>query len=175
MDRASLSPAVDGWRIAGTSLGLEQGRSHEIRYSLLTDGSWRTLTVGAHVQSAVTDRGLALRADGRGAWTVGDEPVIDLYGAIDAALSWSPASHTLALRRLELDIGEAAETAVALVTYPQRSVERVTYRYERLDETAYRWTGSGFDLGLTTDGQGIVTAVAGRWEAVATNPATTER
>lgn len=167
MDRCLFASTPDGMRIAGTALGVMGGRPYEIRYSILTDADWHTRTVGAHVQTSGDDRGLALRADGRGAWSVSDEPVIELYGAIDAALAWSPATHTLPLRRLALDVGQTAEVPVALVTYPERTVYRVTNGYERLGEGTYRLTTSDSTSVLEVDDHGIVTAVPGRWETVA--------
>lgn len=166
MDRCQFATTPEGKRIAGTALGLLDGRSYEIRYSVLTDPEWRTRMVGVHVQSSRDDRGLALRTDGRGTWSVSDEPVIELYGAIDAALAWSPATHTLPLSRLALDVGQAAEVKVALVTYPERTVHRVTNSYERLSDDGYRFATPGFTSLLEVDDLAVVTAVPGLWEAV---------
>lgn len=167
MESCVFTATPTDMRIAGTALGSVDKRPYEIRYSVLADLDWRTRTVGAHVQSGGDDRGLALRADGHGTWSANDEPVIDLYGALDAALSWTPATHTLPLMRMELDIGQSAAVPVALVTFPERLVHRIAATYERLTKHTYRYATPQVEVVLETTDGGIVTAVPGFWETLA--------
>ncbi|HSF84435.1 MAG TPA: putative glycolipid-binding domain-containing protein [Acidimicrobiia bacterium] len=167
-ERAVIEPTIDGFRVAGTVLLVIDELPHEIRYSVLTDHRWRTRTVGAHVQGAATDRRLALHADGEGAWSVTDEPVVDLFGAIDADLSWTPATNTIAIRRLALEVGETAEVRVAHVAFPEHEVRRVTQHYTRVSDHRYVYRSPTAEVELTVDASGIVTHYPGGWTAVAT-------
>lgn len=165
-ERAVIEATTDGFRIAGTALIVSNGAAHEIRYSVLTDRTWHTRTVGAHVQGPGADRRLALHADGSGAWSVGDAPLMDLFGAIDVDLGWTPATNTLPIRRLGLEIGASEEVTVAWVAFPDHEVRRRRQRYERLSDEVYRFASDDFQVELTVDDSGIVTDYPGGWRAV---------
>ncbi len=168
-ERAVLAPDPKGLHLGGTALYAHEGKPVEVRYSILTDPEWQTLVVGLHVQTADATRRLALHADGAGAWTAGDKPQPHLEGALDADLSFSPATNTLPIRRLGLDVGAAAEIAAVMVNPHAEGLRLVTQRYERLAADRYRFTSGDFSAELTVDGDGLVTRYPGGWEAVATS------
>jgi hypothetical protein len=166
-ERAVVESTPDGYRIAGTSLLVAESSTHEIRYTILADAEWRTRTVGAHVQGPGADRRLALHADGTGAWSVGDEPLVDLFGALDVDLAWTPATNTLPIRRLDLPIGGSAEIVVARVAFPEHDVARRRQRYTRIDASTYRLETNGDAVDLVVHEAGVVTDYPGGWRAVA--------
>lgn len=167
LERCTFEPTDGGWRISGTVLLVSGDRPHEIRYSVQTDPGFRTRTVGAHVQSPDGDRRLALRTDGAGTWTTNDEPVLDVFGATDIDLSWTPATNTLPIRRLGLDVGEVADITAARIRFPEPEVERVVQRYERLSDRTYRYTAANADAELTVDSIGRVVDYPEGWQMVA--------
>ncbi len=166
-ERAVLAPDPKGLHLGGTALYARDGQPVEVRYSILTDPGWRTLVVGLHVQTADATRRLALHGDGQGSWAAGDEPQPDLYGALDVDLSFSPVSNTLPVRRLGLEVGEAAEISVVMVDPHAEGLALVTQRYERLADDRYRFSSGDFSAVLHVDGDGLVTRYPGGWEAVA--------
>lgn len=166
-ERAVVESTPDGHRIAGTSLLVAAASTHEIRYTILVDPGWRTRTVGAHVQGPGADRRLALHADGSGTWSVGDAPLVDLFGAIDVDLAWTPATNTLPIRRLDLAVGDSAEIIVARIAFPDHDVARRRQRYTRLTESTYRLETEGDAVDLVVDQVGVVTEYPGGWRAVA--------
>jgi hypothetical protein len=140
--------------------------AYEIRYSVITDVAWRTTTVGAHVQTSSEDRRMTLAADGEGSWSSGEEPLIGLFGAIDVDLAWTPATATIPIRRLGLEIGQRSQTTVARVEFPHHDVRRLVSTYERLGEHRYRIeTGSSATI-IEVDGDGVVTSYPDIWQAV---------
>jgi hypothetical protein len=163
MERAVLESAPDGFRLSGTVLLVESDGPIEVRYSVLTDTEGRTRTVGAHVQTPTGDRRLALKSDGAGTWSAGDDPVLELYGAVDVDLAWTPATNTLAIRRLNLEIGESAEASTVYIAFPAHEIERRNHRYERLAPLRYRYRSGDFETDLTVNEQGLVVAYPGRW------------
>ncbi len=167
LDRCVVDAVPDGHRLVGTALLVTDGEPYEIRYSVVTDRKWRTRTVGAHVQGASGDRRMALNADGDGGWNVADNPILDLYGAVDVDLAWTPATNTLAIRRLGLAVGESAEISVAYVDFPGHAVTRRTQSYRRLAENRYRFSSGTFSADLTVDGDGLVASYEGLWHNVA--------
>lgn len=166
-DRAVMQDDAGGYRLAGTAIFAFDGVPYEIRYTILTDSEWRTRTVGAHAQMPDGDRRLALNADGTGSWFVGDDPVLDLYGAVDIDLGWTPATNSLAIRRLRLDVGETGETVVARVDFPSHEIQRVMQRYDRLDDHRYRYSSGDVSEELTVDGNGFVIDYPDGWRSIA--------
>ena len=131
LERCVLESVANGHRLSATTLAVVDGVAVEIRTSVITDAEWNPTTVGVHAQGAGDDRTLALTGDGAGSWSVGDAPLVDLYGAVDVHLGWSPAGHTLTLRRLDLDIGESATVTALWIGFPERDVVREVHAYER--------------------------------------------
>ena len=167
MERCVLEPVPDGYRLAGTVLLVVDDSPIEIRYSILTDSAWQPRTVGAHVQTSSGDRRLALNGDGAGSWSTGDEPVLELYGALDVDLAWTPATNALAIRRLDLDVGESAEASTVYIAFPAHEIERKTHCYERLALRRYRYQSGDYQVDLTVNEQGMVVAYPGGWTAEA--------
>ncbi len=166
-ERAVLMPDPKGLHLGGTALYRRRGQPIEVRYSVLTDPQWRTMVVGLHVQSGDVNRRLALRADGEGNWTAGADPQLNLAGALDVDLSFSPATNTLPIRRLQLAVGEAANVDVVYVDPHADGLRLASQRYERLDGERYRFSSGDFAADLAVDGDGLVTSYPGGWTAVA--------
>lgn len=172
LDRCSIETVADGHRLAGTALLSLDEAPHEIRYTIITDRYWRTRTVGAHVQSPEGDRRLALSGDGEGSWSVSDDPIIELYGAIDVDLAWTPASNTLPILRLGLAVGASAEIVAAHVAYPSREHTRAKQRYERIAEDRYLYStgpvGSerSVEAELIVNEHGLVVDYPDGWKTV---------
>ena len=169
-DRCSLETVGNGHRLSGTALLSIEDEAYEIRYSVITNAAHAPTTVGAHVQSSGNDRRMALQADGEGSWSVGDEPLLDLYGAIDVDLAWTPATNTLAIMRLGLAVGDSAEITAAFVDFPGHEIGRRNQRYTRLDDSTYRYESADFAAELTVGTSLLVTRYGEIWEAVAPTP-----
>jgi hypothetical protein len=166
MERAELATTEDGYRLAGTTLLSLEERPVEIRYSIALDGAWHTRIVGVHVRTPEENRSVALRSDGAGSWDVGGESVPDLAGAVDVDLAWTPATHTISIRRLALEVGGAADIPVAHVPFPQREVAVKRHTYERIAARRYRFTSGDFATDLTVNEHEFVTAYPGLWISV---------
>ena len=89
-----------------------------------------------------------------------------------SAIAWTstsaftPATNTLPIRRLGLDVGEEAEIHVAWPVWPDLTLQRTLQRYTRLAEDRYRYRQDEFDAGLTVDRQGLVLEYEGLWRAI---------
>lgn len=166
LDRATIAPDAIGHRLAGTALFSHDGASYDIRYSVLTDPGWRTTVVAAHLQGPDGERRLALRVDEDGHWTMGDEHLTELAGALDVDFQFTPATNTLPIRRLGLEVGARAEVTVAHVAFPERSIELRRQTYERTGEDLYRFTSGEFSADITVDADGLVTSYPGLWKTV---------
>ena len=104
-----------------------------------------------------------LAAGGDGSWAVTDEPVIELFGAVDVWLTWTPSTHTIPIKRLGLEVGESGETTVVKIDFPSHDIDKRTHRYERLAERRYRFSSGPFETDLELDENGLVRVFPGRW------------
>jgi hypothetical protein len=154
-----------GWRLRGTALTHEARRPIELRYAVTVDSAWATTDVEVLVAVAGGDP-RQLAELGR-LWSRTERPP-EYSDCVDVDLSFTPATNTLPIRRLRLDIGEEAEIYVAWLVWPELSVQRVLQRYTRLAEDRYRYSQDEFEAELTVDEQGLVLEYEGLWRAIAT-------
>jgi hypothetical protein len=84
---------------------------------------------------------LWLGTDGAGRWgEVNGAHRPDLDGCHDVALTCTPFTRTLPIRRLQLDVGDAAELRAARVDVETLGVVPVRQRIEHLAPRRWRWT-----------------------------------
>ncbi len=153
-----------GWRIGGTVLTHDAAQPIELRYAVTVDSAWATSDVEVLVALAGGDpRELAELS---GVWS-GTERPPEYSDCVDVDLSFTPATNTLPIRRLGLDIGEEAEIHVVWLVWPELGIQRVLQRYTRLAEDRYRYTQDEFEAELTVDKQGLVLEYEGLWRAIA--------
>lgn len=168
-ERCVVAPDPQGFHVGGTAVYAIDGMPIEVRYSVLTDEEWRTRVVGVHVQTGDATRRLALHADGEGGWSVADEPQLDLFGAIDADLTFTPATNTLPIRRLALEVGGEIEIAAVVVDPLADGLRRATQRYARIGPDRYRYEAGGFSTVIMVDDEGWVVEYPGAWTMVASS------
>ncbi len=132
------------------------------RYRVVGDAAWRTRRVEVALIGA--ERGLVLDADGHGRWTDGAGAALPaLDGALDVDITCTPFTNTLAIRRLALPPGRAAEIVVAYVRVPELHVAPEGQRYTRLPRERYRFDAldGGFTRGIDVDARGLVVLYPG--------------
>jgi hypothetical protein len=114
---------------------------------------------------------LALRADGVGGWRNAEQaPLPGLAGCIDIDIWPTPLTNSLPLWRSSLAVGERREYRMAWVNAPTLTVECKAQAYTRLAERRYRFEsldGSGFQVELPLDEQGLVIDYPGLFRRVA--------
>jgi hypothetical protein len=163
-DLCVLEPAGRGRRLRGTVLTHEAGEPIEIRYGVTVDSGWATGDVEVLVAFAGGD--LHEPVGLGGLWS-GKERPPELEGCVDVDLGFTPATNTLPIRRLGLEVGAEAEIAVAWLRWPELRIERAVQRYARLGRDRYRYTQDEFSAELLVDEHGLVLEYEGLWHAVA--------
>ena len=84
-------------------------------------------------------------------WEVDDELASHLDGCPDADLGWTPASNTVPIRRLGLEVGETAGITTAWVRFLELDVEASEQRYQRLAVDLWQYTSSDYNYQLVAD------------------------
>jgi hypothetical protein len=136
-----------GYEARGEVNATLEGEPLRASYVVETDGAWRTRRVRVDVEGGGA---LDVQSDGAGRWKRADgEALPELDGCMDPDISMTPFTNTLAMRRLGLPIGEAAELKVAYILVPELSLRAAPQRYTRLAER--RWRFDGLDNDFTVD------------------------
>ena len=90
----------------------------------------------------------------------------EFEGLVDVDLQVTPATNTLPIRRLQLGVGESAETDALWVRFPELALERLPQRYTRTGEFRYTYEsrGGAFRAELEVDAQGLVVRYGDIWK-----------
>ena len=115
-------------------------------------------------------RRIELRSDRIGHWEVNGSAAPHLDGCGDVDLGWTPATNTVPIRRLDLEIGDTATIVASWVRFPELDVIANEQQYTRLAPDRWRYRSGDYDFELVTDAaSGIVLAYGeDLWRAAAT-------
>jgi len=80
----------------------------------------------------------------------------------------TPATNTLPIRRLNLEVGQSQQVTAAWLKFPELKLEILFQLYTRLSPQRYRYqSGTSFSAELLVDDLGLVTVYPGGWERTA--------
>lgn len=150
-----LSETENGYLLRGVSTLSLEDVPVEIRYQVDVDRSWRTRAVKIDISSPGGTRTTEIEVED-GVWTVDGKIAGDLNGCVDVDLGWTPATNTLPIRRIGLDIGETAMTQAAWLRFPELTWERAEQTYTRLDESLWRYQSGTADHEISVTPDGLV-------------------
>jgi uncharacterized protein len=158
------------YTLHGVVLSWAESSPLQVHYVVACDLNWNT--TAAHVTAIHGDRHsqLELERDESGTWRNGSEPLTGFDGIVDIDLEITPATNTLPIRRLELDVGDAAQTDALWVRFPELTLERLPQRYSRVADRKYSYESHGgtFRADLDVDSEGVVIRYDDIWERVRT-------
>jgi hypothetical protein len=144
-----------------------------IHYAIDFDDDWLTTSARVSARSTTGQHEVELETDGRGRWRIDGEAAPYLDGCRDVDLEASCLTNALPVRRLGLELGQAADAPAAYVRVTDLSVERLEQQYIRLEDAAgaqryhYHAPAFEFECELTYDQAGLVLAYPGIGERVA--------
>ncbi len=167
MERSTLTTFGDGRKLlGGTVIGVAGGGPFEARYHVACDIDWLTQHADVKVETRdAPSRSILLEVDQDQHWRLNGELIARVSGCADVDLGFSPATNTLPIQRISLDVGQRADVVATWLKFPELIVEPLQQRYTRLAETAYRYeSASGFVARIEVDAFGIVTSYEGGWE-----------
>lgn len=166
-DACRLEQTGGGARLDGAAVFRHEGVPARLAYQLACDAGWRTRH-GA-VQGWVGERPIAFRVvrTAEGVWTLNGEAVPHLDGCIDLDLGFTPATNLSQLRRVALQIGQAAAVPVAWLDVAAGTLSVLEQRYERRTQGTYWYEAPrfGYAAFLEVDPVGFVRKYPDLWEA----------
>jgi uncharacterized protein len=168
-DYCGLWHTAEGWLLRGTVVGaLKDQRPMRANYEIHCDENWLTHRVEVERTIGSDVKTLSLSVEKRGVWRRAGQELREIQGCDDVDLAMTPATNTLAIRRLSLQIGSSASIIVAWVKFPDLTVQPLSQRYTRIGKDAYRYeSNTGFSAEIMVDDLGLVTVYPGGWERIA--------
>ena len=141
-----------------------------IEYHVVVDRRWFPVSAAVTVTTPLHVHELRLAADASLRWRLNDESAPVLEGCSDIDLGWTPATNTIPIRRLDLNVGESNTITAGWIRFPELDVVKSEQTYERLAADRWRYRSGEYDFELVTDAaSGLVMAYGeDLWKAVAT-------
>jgi hypothetical protein len=121
-----------------------------------------TALEGRHIQRLQFER------DESGVWRSDSRVLAEFEGLSDVDLQITPATNTLPIRRLNLGVGDAADTDAVWIRFPELTLERLAQRYTRTAEDRYRYESRDgtFQADLDVDEHAVVMRYGDIWQRV---------
>ena len=167
-DSCRLRRLASGWELVGTAFFLDNAVPTRLAYRVACDPRWRTRD--GQVRGTVGARPVDVRIERApgGVWRLEGRVVPGLCGCLDLDLGFTPATNLLALRRLDLSRGGAADAPAAWLDVRDGTLVRLPQRYARRTATAYRYEAPpvGYAADLAVSDAGFVTRYPGLWASV---------
>lgn len=161
-----------GHRLDGTVIYRGKGGPTQADYRIVTDDGWRTRSVDIVVRDLNGVDELHLTANGQGGWERDGKPLDLPFPCFDVDIAISPSTNTLAIRRLDLAVGESAEAAVVWVQVPSFILHPAQQMYRRAEPRVYKFGGKYGSYRIDVDDNGIVLDYpGGGWRALASRSA----
>lgn len=168
-EHCRLWETADSYVFEGRVLTVVDRSPAEVRYTVDCRREWETCIAQVMLIRGESTREIELRRDERGVWWKDGERVDGMDGLPDVDLGVTPATNTLPIRRLGLEIGASAEVDAVWVRFPELELERLPQQYTRLEERRYRYESAGgaFVADLEVDAEGLVVGYGELWERIA--------
>jgi uncharacterized protein len=159
----------EGWLLKGTAVGvLKDQRPMLASYEIHCDDNWLTHRVQVERTIGSDVKTLSLSVENRAVWRSSGQELPVLRGCLDIDLALTPATNTLPIRRLNLQVGSSESVIAAWVKFPELAVEPLSQRYTRLAKDRYRYeSNTGFSAEIVVDDLGLVITYPSGWERIA--------
>jgi hypothetical protein len=156
-----------GWRLEGIAAFASEEGPCALTYEVRLTARWRTRSARISGWAGGRELDLRLQAGTGGHWSVDGVVQPHLDGCEDVDLSFTPATNTLPIRRLDLAVGGEGTSRAAWLRLPEFTFEPLVQRYERLATSTWKYgTADGvFVRKLTVRPDGVVADYPGLWRA----------
>lgn len=165
-DSCRLVASATGWRLRGTAVFRHEAGPAQLRYEVRAGRDWRTRE--GRVEGWVGLRPVRVRvrrlASG---WEVNGAAVGRGGECVDLDFGFTPATNVLPLRRVALEVGQAASVPVAWLDVPSATLDVLAQRYERRTAASYWYEAPRFQYAalLEVSPAGFALRYPGLWAA----------
>src|SRR5690606_4226050 len=128
----------------GTASFALDGSPASLAYVVDCDAEWRTRHGSVYGWIGAQSLDFRIMRTVDGGWRLNDESVSGLAECVDLDLGFTPATNLSQLRRVDLDIGNAADVPVAWLDVQAGTLDRLHQLYERRSAESYWYEASRF-------------------------------
>lgn len=155
-----------GYRLLGAAVFLESQQVCHLQYDVVADAGFRTASASVAGFVGTTPIDVRIRSTAAGRWEVDGQDNPRLAGCLDVDLGFTPATNLLPLRRLALEVGQAAEAPAAWLAFPAMQFTVLPQRYKRLSLTEYDYESPslGYRATLQVSSIGAIIQYPGLFE-----------
>lgn len=168
MEACSINKDGTGNVISGMAIYATQNTPVRIGYSVACTGDWECCA--ANIDRWVGEDNLktALQRLEDGRWFANDQVIDGVDALLDIDLGFTPATNTIAIKRLNLGVGCSSEFTAVWLDDESWTFKPLKQRYERLNKDTYKYVSidSGYEAELTVDDFGLVHVYPDLWETV---------
>lgn len=166
-DACRLVQGDDGWRLEGAAAFRHEGTPACLAYEVACDAEWRTRQGVVRGWAGARPLNLRITRTPDGIWALNGEVVPHLDECVDLDLGFTPATNLFQLRRLALQVGEAADVPAAWLDVPGGTLDTLHQRYERRAAELYWYEAPRFDYSalLHVSAVGFVEKYPNLWES----------
>ena len=166
-DACRLKSSMFSRELDGMAVFTHNGEAASLSYRVLCDADWRTKR--GHIRGWVGSDVIKIdvvRLD-VGSWTVNGAIIAGLDHCDDLDLGFTPATNLIAVKRLSLAVGDAADVTAAWFDLETADLKVLPQRYERRAEAAYHYEAPSYDYTglIEVDEDGFVRTYPELWEA----------
>lgn len=155
----------DGWMLDGRAESRGNPGAYALDYQIRCDAAWKTRRAEVEGQVEMRPFRFLLERAGDGDWCLDGRPGPHLEGGHDIDLGFTPATNTVAIRRLSLSPGSEAPSVAVWLDETDWQAKCLRQGYARLSETGYRYISpdNGFEAFLAVNAAGFVLDYPGLW------------
>jgi hypothetical protein len=161
---ALLRRKDSSWLLSGTAVFEHDAEPCCVRYAIVCDASWRTVSAAVSGSVGSRDIDLTIRIDDR-RWTMNGAEQHAVASCIDVDLNFSPSTNLLPIRRRNLAIGEQASVRAAWLRFPTFQLAPLEQTYHRIAERQFRYHSATFVADLLVNEDGLPLRYDEIWSA----------
>ena len=156
------------WHLLGCVTGLHGGAPCHINYRVTCDADWLTQDVRIAGWADRRRVDLVIRRDDGGGWTCNEQPVPSIEGTADIDLGFTPATNTVAVRRIDPAMGVSIETTAAWLDDSDWTLKPLRQIYRRVTKERFEYESpsNNFKAVLILDDAGLVRDYPTLWAAL---------
>jgi hypothetical protein len=166
-DACCLAESGDGYELHGAAAFRNAGGAAHLAYRVACDAAWRALRGEVHGWIGAARKDHAVVRTPGGEWSLDGAIVPGLGPCIDLDFGFTPATNLLALRRLRLAVGAAADAPAAWLDVETAGALRsLAQRYERRSDATYWYESpsAGYAALLEVGPDAFIRRYPGLWE-----------